>query len=42
MFEFLKIQYALGKITAQQLESLVGKVITAEECAAIIGGEPDV
>ena len=37
MFEFLKIQYKLGKVTAEQLQSLVGKVITAEECAAIMG-----
>lgn len=28
MFNFLKIQYLLGRITKEQVESLVGKVIT--------------
>lgn len=31
MLEFLKIQYKLGKVTDEQLQSLVGKVITEEE-----------
>lgn len=36
MFEFLKIQFKLGKVTAEQLQSLIGKVITAEEYTKII------
>jgi hypothetical protein len=42
MFEFLKIQYKLGKVTAEQLQSLVGKVITAEQFSKIVGGDSDV
>ena len=38
MFEFLKIQYTLGKVTAEQLQSLIGKVITAEQFTEIVGG----
>lgn len=41
MFEFLKIQYKLGKVTAEQLQSLVGKVITEEQYVTIVGGEPN-
>ena len=36
MFKFLKIQYKLGKVTDEQLQSLVGKVITKEQYALII------
>lgn len=31
MFEFLKIQYKLGRITEAELYSLVGKRITEEQ-----------
>lgn len=38
MVEFLRVQYKLGRVTAVQLHSLIGKVITAEQCAEILGG----
>ena len=31
MFNFLKIQYLLGKITEEQLKTLIGKKITQEQ-----------
>jgi hypothetical protein len=31
MFNFLKIQYLLGRITEEQLKALVGKKITQEQ-----------
>lgn len=37
MFEFLKIQFRLGKITEEKLHSLVGKHITEEEFKEIVG-----
>lgn len=36
MFEFLKIQYKLGKVTEEQLKSLVGNKITDDEYKRII------
>jgi hypothetical protein len=36
MYEFLKIQYKLGKVTAEQLQSIVGKVITEEQYEDIV------
>lgn len=41
MFEFLKIQYNLGRVTKEQLKGLVGKRITAEEYIKIAGGGTD-
>jgi hypothetical protein len=41
MFEFLKIQYQLGRITAESLQSLIGKQITQEEYTAIMEGGED-
>lgn len=41
MFKFLKLQYEMGKITSITLEGLVGKRITAEEYAEIVGGSDD-
>lgn len=35
--EFLKIQYQLGKVTAQQVQALVGKKITQPEADVILG-----
>lgn len=37
MYNFLKIQYNLGKITAAQLAELVGRYITAEQYTEITG-----
>ena len=31
MFNFIKIQYLLGRITDEQLKALVGKKITQEQ-----------
>ena len=39
MFDFLKIQYELGKITAEQLHGYVPKWITEEQYLEIIEGE---
>lgn len=37
MFEFLRIQYSLGRVTADQLQSLVSMGrITQDECDQII------
>lgn len=37
MFEFLRIQYQMGKINQQQLKSFTGKYITEKEYQKIIG-----
>ena len=39
MFEFLKIQYQLGKISKDQLNSLIYKAITEEEYNTILEEE---
>ena len=39
MVEFLRVQYALGKVTAEQLKKLVGIKITEEEFAKIVSQE---
>jgi hypothetical protein len=36
MFNFLKIQYQLGRISASQLYSLIGKKITEVEYEMIV------
>ena len=37
MFEFIKIQYILGRITREQVESFVDKYITQNQANEIIG-----
>ena len=37
MFNFIKIQFALGKLTAQMVASFVPKFITADEFEVITG-----
>ena len=39
MYKFLKIQYNLGKITAEQLHTYVPKWITEAQYQEIVGGE---
>ena len=39
MFEFIRIQYKLGRISADKVRSYVPKWLTAEQAAEIIGGE---
>ncbi|MEG1104026.1 MAG: XkdX family protein [Oscillospiraceae bacterium] len=36
MFEFIKLQYILGKITKAQVQGFVPKFITAEQAVEII------
>lgn len=38
MVEFLRLQYALGKVSASQLKSLIGVKITEEEYRKIVKG----
>ncbi len=38
MAEFLALQYRLGRVTAAQLQTLVGRVITDAEYILIVGG----
>ena len=37
MFNFLKLRYQMGKITAEQLRAYIPKWITAEQYAEITG-----
>ena len=37
MYSFIKIQYKLGKLTAEQVRSYVPKWITEEQAKEIIG-----
>jgi hypothetical protein len=37
MYKFLEIQYRLGKITAEQLQKLIGIKLTAEQYKDIVG-----
>lgn len=39
MFEFIKIQYKLGRISADKVRSYVPKWLTAEQAAEIISAE---
>lgn len=36
MYEFIRIQYVLGKITAEQVQSFVPQWITAEQAQQIV------
>ena len=36
---FLKIQFELGCVSSEQINSLIGKKLTQEEANQIIGGE---
>lgn len=38
MFEFIRLQYIMGKITAEQVAAFVPKYITNEEAYAILHG----
>lgn len=37
MFEFIRIQYVLGKITAEQVQAFAPRWITAEQTQQIVG-----
>lgn len=38
MFEFIKIQYRLGRLTAEQVRAYAPKWITAEQAEEILAG----
>lgn len=38
MYSFIKIQYKLGKLTADEVRAFAPRWITAEQAAEIIGG----
>lgn len=38
MFEFIRNMYTMGRITAEQVQSFVGKYITQEQAKEITGG----
>lgn len=37
MFEFIRIQYVLGNLTAEQVQAFAPRWITAEQAQQIIG-----
>lgn len=37
MFAFIKLQYKMGKLTAEQVQAFVGKWITEEQAKEILG-----
>ena len=37
MFEFIRIQYVLGKITTEQVRAFVPRWITAKQAQQIVG-----
>ena len=39
MYEFLKIQYALGRIDAVRLQTYVPQFLTQEQADTILGGD---
>lgn len=39
MFDFIRIQYQLGKLTAEQVQGFVLRWLTAEQAEEILGGE---
>lgn len=39
MYEFIRIQYALGRITAEQVRDLAPRYITAGQAEEIVGGK---
>ena len=38
-YEFLKIQYGMGKITREELDGYVPRFLSAEQVKEITGGE---
>ena len=38
MYEFIRIQYRLGRLTAEQGRSMAPKWITADQAEEIVGG----
>lgn len=40
MYDFIKIQYELGKLTKEQVRAFVPRWITKTQADEIIGGEP--
>lgn len=39
MYEFIRIQYALGRITAEQVRDFAPRYITAQEAEEIVSGK---
>ncbi len=39
MFEFLKLQYIMGKISREELMALTGRIITQEQYEKIISSD---
>lgn len=39
MYEFIRIQFVLGRLTAEQVRGFAPKYITAEQAETIINGE---
>jgi len=37
MFEFLRIQYRMGKLTAEQLRAYAPRWVTEAQCSEIVG-----
>lgn len=36
MYEFIRIQYIMGKLTAEQVRGFVGRYITTEQASEIL------
>lgn len=41
MFEFIRIQYEMGKLSEEQVRGFVPRWISEEEAEEILGGEND-
>lgn len=39
MYDFIRIQYQMGKLTAEQVQGFVPRWLTAEQAEGIINGE---
>lgn len=39
MYEFIRIQYALGRITTEQVRDFAPRYITAQEAEEIVSGK---
>lgn len=39
MFEFIRIQYLMGKLTKEQVSALIGEYISQKEANQILGVE---
>ncbi len=39
MFEFLNLQYIMGKISREELMALTGRIITSEQYDKIVSGD---